>query len=96
MNERDLRMGEWNNRRQWNMKEVYCLQGNHVCNRPVSSALCTFVLLRFSTIRRRWRVVKQRELEMKQRGLEMKQRELEMKQSVTCCGVTAGILVEGF
>jgi len=20
MNERDLRMGEWNNRRQWNMK----------------------------------------------------------------------------
>ena len=26
MNERDLRMGEWNNRRQWNMKVGRCRQ----------------------------------------------------------------------
>jgi hypothetical protein len=38
--------------------------------------------LHFLTIRRRWRLVKQRGL--------------EMKRSMTCCSVTAGILVKGF
>ena len=48
----------------------------------LSRRFALLCFLRFLTIRRRWHVVKHRGL--------------EMKRSMTCCRVTAGILVKGF